>query len=266
MGISDLILLLAMGGAAGLLAGFFGIGGGIIIVPGLIFYFNRKGIDPAILTHLAVGTSLATIFATGISSASAHHNRRNVRWRTALSMAPFVIFGTFIGAAVAARLHDVLLRRLFGAFELLVSVRLALPVSRKLPIQVCPVSLVYGFGGAVIGMVSALFGIGGGTVSVPVMVFFLDMPIKLAVGTSSAQGVVIAFFGTMEYIREGWMLPSLPREAIGFVDPLPALLIGVMSVLTAPLGARLNWIFPARRVSLAFAALLALVGLKLIVG
>ena len=255
-----------MGGAAGLLAGFFGIGGGIIVVPGLIFFFTKKGIDPVVLTHLAVGTSLATIFATGISSASAHQNRRNVGWRVALSMAPFIVLGTVIGAAAAARIQGVLLRRLFGIFELLISVRLALPVSRRLPIQGCPVSLVYGIGGTVIGTISSLFGIGGGTISVPIMVFLLDMPIKLAVGTSAAQGVVIAFFGTIEYIREGWNIPGLPPEAIGFVHPLPALLIGVTSVLTAPLGAKLNWIFPAQRVSLAFAGLLALVGLKLIVG
>jgi uncharacterized membrane protein YfcA len=260
----DSILLLLLGGAAGVLAGFLGIGGGIVIVPGLIFLFRKEGVNPEILTHLAVGTSLATIAATGLSSAVSHHRHQNVRWPVALSMAPFVILGTLVGSAWAASLHGVTLRRLFGFFELAVAVRMAVVMNPKSGPPRLPLTVVYGIGGLIVGSISALFGIGGGTISVPVMVFFLGIPIKPAVGTSAAEGVVIAVFGALAYLYQGWRNAALPAGTLGFIAVLPAILIGATSVIGAPFGARLNRVVSPEKVSLGFALLLAAVGIKLI--
>jgi uncharacterized membrane protein YfcA len=261
----DSMLLLLLGGAAGVLAGFLGIGGGIVIVPGLIFLFKKEGVNPEILTHLAVGTSLATIVATGFSSAASHHRHQNVRWPVALFMAPFVVIGTLIGSAWAVSLHGVTLRRLFGFFELAVALRMAVVIPPRGAPPRLPPGVVYGVGGLVIGSLSALFGIGGGTISVPLMVFFLGIPIKPAVGTSAAEGVVIAVFGALAYLYQGWRNAALPGGTLGFIAVFPAILIGTTSVLSAPFGAKLNRVVSPEKVSLGFALLLAAVGIKLIV-
>lgn len=263
---SDTIFLLSLGGLTGLLAGFLGIGGGIVVVPSLILFLKGKGIDASILTHMAIGTSLATIIATGISSALAHHRHHNVQWNITLSMAPFVILGAVAGTLWGTSLHGTTLSRLFGLFEIFVAVRLIIPFSQKLSVLRLPTRFIYGLGGLVVGFLSALFGIGGGTLSVPLMVFFLHMPIKRAVGTSAALGAVIALFSTSEYIYLGWENTSLPTGTLGFVDPIPAVLIGMVSVLTAPLGARLTHVIPSKYISLAFASLLSGVGIVLIFG
>ena len=264
MSVAASVFLLALGAVAGFLAGFFGIGGGLIVVPGLIFLFDRQGVDATVATQLAVGSSLASILATGSSSAASHHWHKNVQWKVALGMAPFLILGTAVGSSWAAALHGLTLRRLFGLFELLIGIRLALPsVPQGSPLRL-PAVLIQGIGGFCVGILSALFGIGGGTVSVPVMVFFLAMSIKRAVGTSAALGVVAALFATAEYVYLGWHNPRLPARTIGFVDPIIAILIGASSVFFAPLGAWLTQILPPRKVSLAFSALLWAVGFKLI--
>ena len=258
------LALLGLGAVAGLLAGFFGIGGGAVVVPGLIFLFDRQGVDPAVATQLAVGSSLAAILATGSSSAASHHWHNNVRWKIAFGMAPFVILGTAVGSSSATALPGSTVRRLFGFFELLIAARLAFRAPREGFFPGRPAVLAQGIGGLCVGVLSALFGIGGGTISVPVMVFFLAQPIKPAVGTSAALGVVVALFATAEYIYLGWQNPRLPAGTLGFVDPVSAALIGLSSVFFAPAGAWLTEVLSPRRVSLAFAALLCVIGFRLI--
>ncbi len=260
---TEVLLLGSIGAVAGIMAGLLGIGGGIVLVPVLIFLFQAQGISEEIVTQLAVGTSLASILFTGSSSARTHHKSGNVDWNAVRGMSLFIVIGTQFGALLAGALHGITLKRLFGLFELMIAARMlivAAPSPGKKPIST---HWAYSIGGLVIGMASALFGIGGGTLTVPLLVYLLDRPIRLAIGTASAQGVVIALFGTLGFIYNGWNLPGLPADAWGFVSPKAALLIAMTSILTAPVGAALAHRLHPAYLSRAFGIFLVFVGMKL---
>lgn len=258
------LLLAAFGAVGGVMAGLLGIGGGVILVPALIFYFQARGVPPEISTQLSIGTSLAAILFTGSASAWAHHKKGNVDWGAVRGMSLFIVIGTQIGALLAGMLHGLVLRRLFGIFEFVIAARMlvaAMPRSGGRRASPAP---AYALGGLVIGVVSSLFGIGGGTLTVPLLVYLLDRPIKTAIGTSSAQGVVIAIFGAAGFVYQGWGHPGLPADAWGFVSPRGALLIAAASTLTAPFGAALAHRLPPALLSRGFGIFLILVGMKLV--
>ena len=261
---NEALLLGAVGALAGLLAGLLGIGGGIVLVPALIFLFESRNVAPEVVAQLAVGTSLASIIFTASASAWAHHRRGNVDWKIVFAMAPFIVIGTQVGALLAGAIQGGALKRLFGLFELLVAARMlwAFEPGPKGP----PVSplLLYSLGGLGIGIVSSLFGIGGGTLTVPLLVYLLDRPIQTAVGTSSAQGIVIALFGAIGFIYQGRGLPALPPGASGYVLPSAALLIAAASAAVAPIGALLAHRVNPAALTRAFGLLLIWVGLRLL--
>lgn len=261
----EALFLASAGAFAGLLAGILGIGGGIILVPALIFFFESKNVAPEVVTHLAVGTSLASIILTGSASSWMHHRNRNVDWAVVRAMAPFILIGAQAGALLAVSLHGQTLKKLFGLFELFVAARMLMPVQPNagVPAPSSP-SLIYIAGGVAIGVVSSLFGIGGGTLSVPIIVYLLGRPVKTAIGTSSALGVVIALAGTVGFIYQGWGADFLPAGTFGYVDSRGALLIALTSLFTAPIGAMLAHRMPAAALSSAFGVLLIFVGLKLL--
>lgn len=261
---TEALLLGAIGATAGVMAGLLGIGGGVILVPALIFLFQAQGVAPEIVTQLAVGTSLATILFTGTSSTWTHQKNGNVDWTAVRAMSLFIVIGTQVGASVAGTLHGVTLKRLFGLFEFVIAARMLIiaePKSGGKPISTTGAHVI---GGLVIGAVSSLFGIGGGTLTVPLLVYLLDRPIKTAIGTASAQGVVIALFGALGFIYNGWNLPALPPDAWGFISPKAALLIAMTSTLTAPLGASLAHRLHPASLSRAFGIFLIFVGIKLV--
>lgn len=261
---TELLLLGAIGAVAGVMAGLLGIGGGVILVPALIFIFQARGISPDIVTQLAVGTSLASILFTGSASAWTHHRNGHVDWTAVKGMSFFIVIGTQLGALLAGMLHGITLRRLFGIFEFFIAARMLLAAEPKPGGRPVSPTWAYSVGGLIIGVVSSLFGIGGGTLTVPLLVYLLDRPIKVAIGTSSAQGVVIAIFGTLGFLYQGWGDPALPPDAWGFVSPKAALLIAVTSTLTAPLGASLVTRLRPVYLSRAFGIFLIIVGLKLL--
>lgn len=261
---TEAFLLGATGAVAGVMAGLLGIGGGVILVPALIFLFQAQGVAPEIVTQLAVGTSLATILFTGSSSAWAHHKNGNVDWQAVKGMSFFIVVGTQVGAVVAGMLHGVTLKRLFGLFEFVVAARMLIVAEPKPAGKPVSTGWIYPLGGWIIGAVSSLFGIGGGTLTVPLLVYLLDRSIKVAIGTSSAQGVVIALFGTLGFIYQGWEHSALPSDAWGFVSPKAALLIAITSALTAPVGASLAHRLHPASLSRAFGVFLIFVGMKLV--
>lgn len=256
--------LAAAGAVAGLLAGILGIGGGIVLVPVLIFIFEAKNFPPEIITQLAVGTSLASIIFTGAASSWMHHRNRNIDWPIVWAMAPFILIGAQAGAFLAVAMDGRTLKRLFGFFEFFVAARMLKPLNPDAKTHPLPAVLIYAAGGTLIGAVSSLFGIGGGTLTVPIILYLLGRPLKTAIGTSSAQGVVIAIFGTIGFIYQGGEAPQLPEGTLGYVDLKAALLIATTSLVTAPLGALLAHRLPAAILSRLFGMLLILVGLKLI--
>lgn len=261
---TEALLLGAIGAVAGVMAGLLGIGGGVILVPALIFLFQAQGISPEVVTQLAVGTSLATILFTGSTSAWTHHKNGHLDWTAVRGMSLFIVVGTQFGAVLAGALHGITLKRLFGLFEWVVAARMLLVAEPKHGGKPLSTGWIYPVGGIVIGAVSALFGIGGGTLTVPLLVYLLDRPIKAAIGTASAQGVVIALFGTLGFIYNGWNLPALPADAWGFVSPKAALLIAITSSLTAPLGASLTHRLRPAYLSRAFGIFLIFIGMKLV--
>jgi len=251
---------LALGAAAGTMAGLFGVGGGLIIVPALVVAFGLQGVAPEVIMHLAVGTSLATIVVTGASSAWAHHQKGSIHREWFLALLPGLLLGAIGGVFVAGALSGGVLGTLFGLFVIAVAVRMVLDRG-PVPGSVAPGRAGMALAGGVIGGVSALFGIGGGTLCVPWLTR-CGAQMTRAVGTSAACGIPIALFGAATFAVVGWGNPQLPAGATGFVMWPAFLGIVLASVPFARLGARLAHRLPARVLKLAFAALLTLVGLR----
>ena len=260
-GMEILVYLLA-GAVAGIIAGLFGVGGGIVIVPVLAVTFELLGFAPGFLMQLAVGTSLATIALTSVSAIRSHHRLGNVCWPIVLALAPGLVLGVWLGAQLLARLSGPTLQLSFGVFAMLAAGLMLLNIrpdpSRTLPGRVLlfPVGLT-------IGGVSALFGIGGGTLTVPYL-NWSNVRMQRAVGTSSACGFTIALFGALSAAYVGRDQP-VPPGSSGFVYWPAFFGIVLASTLFAHVGARLANRLPAARLKQAFAVFLLLVGLQFIV-
>lgn len=261
---SGLLLYLATGAVAGLLAGLFGVGGGLIIVPALAFSFASLGFDNLVLMHLAVGTSLATIVFTSLSSIWAHHRRGAVDWPTVFRLTPGIVLGALGGAVLARFIPSDALRTVFSIFELAVALQLALNLKPS-PHRALPGRTGSTLAGGVIGMISALVGVGGGTLTVPFLLW-CNVVMQRAVATSAACGLPIALAGAIGFLAAGWGVVGLPRGSSGYLY-WPAF-VGVVaaSVLFAPLGARLAHTLPAARLKRLFSLLLLLLGLRMFVG
>ncbi|MBF0164358.1 MAG: sulfite exporter TauE/SafE family protein [Magnetococcales bacterium] len=254
---------LLCGLAAGLIAGMFGVGGGIIVVPALLFLFHLDGVDPLIAMQLAVGTSLATIVITNISATWAHHQRDGVNWRLARLYISGTLIGAWIGSQLAAAMSGKLLIVLFGLFEIAVGIKMfrARPQpsgARRLPDPLTPAL------GIVIGAISSLFGIGGGTLSVPSLTLLSGLPMRQAVGTSSAIGVPLALIGALGFAHAGWDNPALPDAALGFFHPLAFVGIVAGTLVTTRLGVRLAHALDPILLKKGFGLFLFVVGVKMI--
>lgn len=256
------LVYLSLGAVAGILAGLMGIGGGLVIVPMLVFCFMGLGIPHEHIMHIALGTSLASIIFTSISSFMAHHRRGAVHWDIVRRIVPGIIVGTLFGAYIASLLTTNLLKGFFGIFLFYVALQFLLDKKPK-PTRELPGMVGMFSAGNGIGIVSSLMGIGGGTLSVPFMIW-CNIPIHNAIGTSAAIGFPIAVAGTVGYILTGQGATDLPSASFGYVY-FPAL-IGIVcaSMLTAPLGARLAHWLPVSKLKRIFAVLLMVVGTKMI--
>jgi uncharacterized protein len=259
-----LLMYILVGAIAGVLAGLLGIGGGLVIVPMLVFCFVQQGIPDAMIMHLALGTSLASIMFTAVSSFRAHDRLGAVHWDVVRKIVIGIFTGTFIGSFIAAQLSTPFLKGFFVVFLYYVAVQMLANKKPKPSRQIPGHGPMFGVGN-VIGVVSSLVGIGGGTLSVPFMIW-CNMPVHHAIGTSAAIGFPIAIAGTIGYIVNGWSVQNLPEFSMGYVY-LPALLgIVVTSVLTAPLGVRLAHSLPVDRLKRVFAILLLVVATRMLIG
>ena len=253
-------LYLLLGACAGVLAGLFGVGGGIIIVPVLVFSFTLQGFDPSILTHLAVGTSLATIVFTSINAVREHHRKGAVQWRIFAWMTLGILVGAAVGAKTASLIQGPILQKIIGVFALIVAVQMAADFKPKVTRGIPGKPLLTAAGG-VIGWASAIFGIGGGSLTVPFLTS-RSLSMQQAVATSSACGLPIALASALGFLVLGWNDPQLPAYSLGYVY-LPALLgIAVTSMFFARYGARMAHRLSPRLLKRLFAALLFCVGLS----
>lgn len=253
-------IYLALGAFAGTLAGLFGIGGGLVIVPVLIFSFGLQGFSPEIAAHMAVGTSLATIVFTSISSIRSHQKHSAIRWDIFRPMAVGIVAGALLGAWTASLISGPVLELIIGIFVILVGIKMLLDVNPS-PGRNVPGNKSLGAAGAGVGWASAIFGIGGGSLTVPYL-SWCNVRMQQAVGTSAAIGLPIAIAGALGNAWTGWHEPKLPEYSLGFIY-LPALIgIIITSVLFARVGANLAHRLNAKVLKRVFAILLLLVGLR----
>jgi uncharacterized membrane protein YfcA len=251
-----------LGLAAGFVAGLLGVGGGLIIVPVLILLLQAQGLAPGIEPQLALGTSLASILFTSLSSMRAHHRHGAVEWPLVRRIAPGIVLGTLAGALVAAQVSAFVLKLFFVVFLVYAALQMWLEF-RPAPHRGLPGVGGFTLAGGLIGAVSSWVGIGGGTLSVPFMLWH-NVSLHRAIATSAAIGFPIAAAGAAGYLLGGWGAPGLPAASAGFVY-LPALLgIAAGSVLTAPLGARAAHKLAVGPLKRIFALLLVVLALRMI--
>lgn len=255
-------LYLLAGVLVGVIAGLFGVGGGLIIVPLLVFIFHGQGIATELTMHLAIGTSLATIMVTSLSSVRAHHRHGAVLWPVFRRLAPGIVAGTLLGSYIVDQLPNAALRVIFGVFELLVAAQMGFGVQAA-PHRQLPGWAGMSLAGVIIGKVSAIIGIGGGTLSVPFLTW-CNITIRRAVATSAACGLPIAVAGTLGFIVMGWNAPALPAWSTGYIYWPAFAGIAAASVLFAPLGAKLAHTLPAEKLKRYFAIFLAFLGIRML--
>ncbi len=256
------LLYLVLGAFAGVLAGLLGIGGGLVIVPMLNIAFELQNFPDVHIQHVALGTSLATIIFTSISSMRAHHKRGAINYAAFWRLTPGIVTGTYLGAWIASIMSTLFLKVLFGVFLYYVATQMLLGIkpqsSRELPGQ----AGTFGVGNG-IGIFSALVGIGGGTLTVPFL-SWCNMTMHTAIATAAAVGLPIALAGTTGFVINGMGVEGIPGPHVGYVY-IPAFLgIIATSMLTAPFGAKLAHSLPVDKLKRIFALLLYVVGTKML--
>ena len=218
----DFIIFIGIGCAIGFLAGLFGVGGGFLIVPILIISYEHAGVSPSVLTHLAIGTSLFVIIFASIFSAYQHRKQESIHWRSVFVIGFSSALTAFATTRLAAALSGRHLRIVFALIVIAVAIRMLTEseaqAQKKLKLSSNPSTLGLVGVGFTVGIVSALAGIGGGVFTIPMMYNFLKMPLKLAIGTSSAAVVITAFFSITGYILMESVVPGFPAWCVGFID------------------------------------------------
>lgn len=269
----ELITFLVIGALAGFAAGLFGVGGGTIIVPLLFIVFTQMGYSPDVIMHLALGTSLATIIVTSISSLMAHNKKGSVMWPVFKNLAPGMALGCFFGAGVAGLISGIHLQIIVGIFLLWVAYRMFAKAKNQtasstsntadqdtqfneIALPSTPKQLA---AGGVIGIASAIFGIGGGSLTVPYLTRY-GVVMQKAVGTSAACGLPIAIAGALGFMFFGMQQKIDVPNTIGFVHIYAFLGISVMSFFTAKLGAKVAHILSPAMLKKCFSILLTIVG------
>jgi uncharacterized membrane protein YfcA len=266
---SDPIWLAALAAAmaltglvSGTLAGLLGVGGGIVIVPVLFNVFPFLGIHEAVQMKLAVATSLATIIPTSIQSARKHFAKGTMDVALLRSLAPSIMGGVMLGSVLAVWLQGGALTLVFALVAVAVALNMALTgVEWRLRPAFPTGAARHGLGGF-IGTVSAMMGIGGGTVGVPILSMF-GAPMRAAVATASAFGIIIAIPATIALVWAGWGNPLLPPLSLGYVNLIGLALIVPTSMLAAPWGVQLAHSIPPLLLKRCFALFLGVTAARM---
>lgn len=258
-------VLLGVGAIAGLTAGLLGVGGGIVIVPVLFHVFTQLGFPEDVRMHVAVGTSLATIVVTSMKSIGAHHKKGAVDAVLLKSWGPAIFIGVLIGTYIAGWVKGPLLTVVFAVVASIVALHMAFGreswrIANDLPRGIGKEALA-----GVIGVISAMMGIGGGTLSVPILSLY-GYPIHRAVGTAAAIGFIIGVPGSIGFILSGWDVPGRPPYSLGYINLLAFALILPTSMWMAPVGARLAHSLNRQRLRRVFALFLAVTAARMFYG
>jgi len=258
----EILAYLLSGALAGLMAGLLGVGGGLVVVPALAMLFAHHGFNADFVMHYAVGTSLATIIPTSISSLLAHQRRASVYWAVVRPMVPGILLGALAGAWLAKQLSSTVLALVFGVFVLLFAVQLLIG-AKPSPHRQLPGAVGLGVAGSVIGLVSALLGIGGGSLTV-LFLLWNCVDIRIAVGTAATIGLPIAIAGTAGFVINGLGVVFQPGYNSGFIYWPAVAAIVLASVPMAPLGARLAHYLPRVALQRVFALVLLVIGARMV--
>lgn len=261
-----MIELVAISAAAGvfggILAGLLGVGGGIVIVPALYLALSHSGVAPDMAMRVAVGTSLATIIFTALSSSWGHWKRGAVDLAFLRRWAPFLIIGVIIGSGLGSVVSGRLMMGVFAVVAIAVALNMLRGATERAE-RSEPGQAMWGALGIVAGTISAMMGIGGGTVCVPIL-SYLGYDIRRAVGTSAAIGLIIALPGSIVYAASGLGQEGLPPWSLGYVNLIAAAAIIPLSTLFAQLGAKLAHTIPPKALRWSFAGFLMLTGLRML--
>lgn len=259
-----LFIYLVVGALVGMLAGMFGVGGGIIVVPSLIFCFRRLGMDESSLVHMAIATSHTTIIFTSASSSFSHHKKNSVEWTVVRCLAPGLLLGALIlGPYIADFLPSSTLQGIFAIFLLIVAVKMWVGFTPK-SVGNFPGAARLGVIGGCIGSISSLLGIGGGSMTVPFL-SWRGMNMRKAVGTSVSCGVLIAVASSIGYIYAGWGEANLPEQSLGYVYWPAFLGIVATSMLFVRVGVKIAALIDEKVQKKLFAVLLLVVAMNMLI-
>lgn len=258
-----ILTYLLAGAFAGFVAGLFGVGGGIIMVPVFVFCFEAQGFDSLVLTHMAIASSLACIVFTSLSSTRKHHLMGAVDWSILLKIAPGITIGSVVGVLLALQLEGGALRILLGLFVIFVALKMALDRAKVYVPQETLSKRLMVPAGFVIGGVSSLFGIGGGTLSVPFF-YRLGMPMGRVVGTAAACGFPIALLGATANIAFNLDSPLTPEDSWGYIYVPAVAIVSVCSVVFARLGAQCAQTINSELLKKLFSICLLVIGIKFV--
>lgn len=258
--------MLATGVVGGLMAGLLGVGGGIVIVPVLHMILGTLGVDDAVRMHVAVATSLATMIVTATVSARAHWRRGAMDLGILRRWGPALLIGAIAGVAIARVVDSRALAGIFGVVAAAIALYMALrgkqaDAAADAPDRVPtgPLAPALPFGVAVF---SALMGLGGGTLGVPILTAF-GVPIRRAVASASAFGLIIAIPGAVGFMIAGWGHAHLPAGSLGYVNLIGVALIAPITMLAVPYGAKLAHSVRPAMLQRAFALFLAVTAIKM---
>jgi uncharacterized membrane protein YfcA len=267
---SIFITCVLLGSIVGFFAGLLGIGGGLIIVPALVYLLPIAGVDANVIMPMALATSLATIVITSFSAALAHHRNQNIPWAIAKKLMIAIACGSLLGAYIADSLSVVALKNTFAIAVLILAVYMFFSVkntkknsqenleNNNLPSHYLLKGISF-----FTGILASLMGISGGVILIPVLSYF-TMPLRQAIGAATACGLTVAVFGVSGYVFAGWDNENLPDYSLGYIY-LPALFgMVVTSSVFAPLGVKWAAKLPVRTLKKAFVIFLMIVAIKMI--
>ncbi|SEQ66551.1 sulfite exporter TauE/SafE family protein [Thalassovita taeanensis] len=258
-----LVMLMAIGGLAGVLAGLLGVGGGIVLVPAFFYAFQTLGYDGPQLMQVCLATSLATIIVTSVRSVLSHNKKGAVDWEILRGWAPGIAIGAVLGMLVAASLRSATLQGIFGVLALVVGAYMGFGRAEWRLGQAMPKGIGRALTSPVVGFLSVMMGIGGGSFGVPLMSLF-NTPIHRAVATAAGFGVIIAVPAVVGFLFLPIDAATRPPFTIGAVNLVAFFITIAMTLMTAPLGVKLAHSMDPKPLKRIFAVFLTLVALNML--